>query len=98
MKVSRSIIYTIVIITFLIAVKVIWIGCATRYIDTVSTEFKDVEGRFIYLHHSMNDGPEELLGNMPFMIGPQFQGEWALYTCSMFSAALTNLCILYPQL
>lgn len=97
MKVNRSIIYTIVIITFLIAVKVIWMSRATRYLDTVSTEFKDVEGRLLYLHHSMNDGPEELLANMPSMIGPQFQGEWALYTCSMLSTALTNLCILYPE-
>ena len=97
MKVYRSIIYTIVVITFLITVKVIWVSRATRYIDTVSTEFEDVEGRCIYLHHSMNDGPEELLGNMPSMIGPQFQGEWALYTCSLLSTALTNLRILYPE-
>lgn len=97
MKVYRSIIYTIVVITFLITVKVIWVSRATRHIDTVSTEFEDVEGRCIYLHHSMNDGPEELLGNMPSMIGPQFQGEWALYTCSMLSTALTNLRILYPE-
>ena len=34
---------------------------------------------------------------MPSGIGEQFQGEWALYTCSMTSAALANIAILYPQ-
>jgi hypothetical protein len=34
---------------------------------------------------------------MPRGIGEQFQGEWALYTCSMTAAALANIAILYPQ-
>ena len=34
---------------------------------------------------------------MPSGIGEQFQGEWALYTCSMTTAALANIAILYPQ-
>jgi hypothetical protein len=34
---------------------------------------------------------------MPSGIGTQFQGEWALYTCSMTSAALANIAFLYPQ-
>lgn len=74
---------------------------ATRYIqcnsDTIKTEKKDIEGRSLFIHHSMDDGPVELLDNMPSLIGPQFQGEWALYTCSMLSAALTNMSILYPE-
>ena len=41
--------------------------------------------------------PQELLNEMPSGIGEQFQGEWALYTCSMTSAALANIAILYPQ-
>ncbi len=34
---------------------------------------------------------------MPGVIGPQFQGEWAMYSCSMLSAALVNVSILYPE-
>lgn len=34
---------------------------------------------------------------MPSGIGTQFQGEWALYSCSMFSAALVNISQLYPE-
>ena len=34
---------------------------------------------------------------MPAIIGTQFQGEWALYSCSMLTAALTNITQLYPE-
>ncbi|HIT46469.1 MAG TPA: hypothetical protein IAC35_01270 [Candidatus Cryptobacteroides merdipullorum] len=41
--------------------------------------------------------PEKLLDEMPAAIGPQFQGEWALYTCSMLAAALENISGIYPE-
>ena len=31
------------------------------------------------------------------VIGEQFQGEWALYSCSMLSAALVNISSIYPE-
>ena len=34
---------------------------------------------------------------MPGGIDAQFQGEWALYTCSMTTTALANIAMLYPQ-
>ena len=34
---------------------------------------------------------------MPAAVGPQFQGEWALYSCSMLSASLVNLAKIYPE-
>lgn len=34
---------------------------------------------------------------MPGGIGLQFQGEWALYSCSMLAKALTNIGVLYPE-
>ncbi|MCS3062634.1 hypothetical protein NXX40_07655 [Parabacteroides distasonis] len=34
---------------------------------------------------------------MPEGIGTQFQGEWALYSCSMLAAALFNMSKLYPE-
>lgn len=41
--------------------------------------------------------PEEVLNEMPSSIGVQFQGEWALYSCSMLSAALVDMSKLYPE-
>lgn len=34
---------------------------------------------------------------MPGGIGLQFQGEWALYSCSMLTEALSNIAVLYPE-
>lgn len=34
---------------------------------------------------------------MPGGIGLQFQGEWALYSCSMLTEALSNIAELYPE-
>ena len=42
--------------------------------------------------------PEELIAKMPEAIGRQFQGEWAIYACSMTACALCNLIRLYPEL
>lgn len=41
--------------------------------------------------------PQVVLNEMPAAIGTQFQGEWALYSCSMLSAALVNISQLYPE-
>lgn len=41
--------------------------------------------------------PEAVLDAMPSGIGTQFQGEWAMYSCSMLSAALVNISKLYPE-
>lgn len=42
--------------------------------------------------------PEELIAKMPEVIGRQFQGEWAIYACSMTACALCNLIRLYPEI
>jgi len=34
---------------------------------------------------------------MPAAVGEQFQGEWALYSCSMYCAALVNIAKIYPE-
>ena len=41
--------------------------------------------------------PMQLIDEMPKAVGPQFQGEWALYSCSMLSASLVNTTILYKE-
>ena len=34
---------------------------------------------------------------MPGGMDEQFQGEWAMYSCSMFAVALTNIARIYPE-
>lgn len=34
---------------------------------------------------------------MPGGMDAQFQGEWAMYSCSMFAVALTNIARIYPE-
>ena len=41
--------------------------------------------------------PRQLLNEMPGSIGLQFQGEWALYSCSMLAEALSNMTEFYPE-
>ena len=41
--------------------------------------------------------PRQLLREMPRGLELQFQGEWALYSCSMLSKALANISILFPE-
>ena len=44
------------------------------------------------------DDPEKLIKAMPEAIGRQFQGQWAIYACSMTAVALCNIIRLYPEL
>lgn len=41
--------------------------------------------------------PETLVNKAPSMIGREYQGEWAIYCCSMLSHALANISYLYPD-
>lgn len=41
--------------------------------------------------------PETLMNEAPSMIGREYQGEWAIYCCSMLTHALTNVGYLYPE-
>ena len=87
----------LVVIVFLVLGKVIWGSCATSGHGSFEGEKKDIIRRANYLTEKVCTTPQGLLDEMPSGIGEQFQGEWALYTCSMTSAALANIAILYPQ-
>ena len=80
-----------------ILVKSIWVMCATSGHGSFDTERKEIIHRANYLTLKVATSPQKLLDEMPSGIGEQFQGEWALYTCSMTCAALANIAILYPQ-
>ena len=41
--------------------------------------------------------PEQLMNEAPAMIGREYQGEWAIYCCSMLTHALANISVLYPE-
>jgi hypothetical protein len=97
MKKKRSMIICIVIILGLFATKAIWVRCATSGHGSFDSEKKEIIRRANFLTSKVATSPQELLGEMASGIGAQFQGEWALYTCSMTSAALANIAILYPQ-
>ena len=85
------------VIVALILTKVVWVWCYCAENRTFESEKKDILERRAYLIDKVITSPENLLDEMPSAIGPQFQGEWALYTCSMLTAALENISRLYPE-
>lgn len=97
MKKKRNMVICIAIILGLIATKAIWVRCATSGHGSFDSEKKEIIRRANYLTSKVATTPQQLLDEMPSGIGRQFQGEWALYSCSMTCAALTNITILYPQ-
>ena len=85
------------IIISLIVIKVVWVVCATSGLGDWDSERKDIIRRANYLTERVATSPQQVMDEMPSGIGGQFKGEWALYTCSMTSAALANIALLYPQ-
>ena len=96
-KTKKRMIIVLVIIVSIVVVKVCWVSCSTIGHGTYEGEKKEIIRRANYLTSMVCTTPQGLLDEMPSGIGEQFQGEWALYTCSMTSAALANIAILYPQ-
>ena len=96
-KAKKRMIIILIIIVFLVVAKVFWVTCATIGHGSYEGEKKEIIRRANYLTSKVITTPQALLGEMPSGIGTQFQGEWALYTCSMTSAALANIAMLYPQ-
>lgn len=61
-------------------------------------EKEDILERANYLcERIIKDNPEALMQEAPKMIGREYQGEWAIYCCSMLTHALVNISILYPE-
>ena len=97
MKKKMSMVICIVVIFGLIAIKAIWVSCATSGHGSFDSERKEIIRRANYLTLKVATTPQKLLDEMPSGIGEQFQGEWAIYSCSMTCAALANIAILYPK-
>lgn len=86
-----------IIILSLLLVKVIWVGCSCWNLGSFEGEKNDLLQRKNYLVGKIMVEPRQLLNEMPGDIGLQFQGEWALYSCSMLAEALSNMAELYPE-
>ena len=96
-KAIKKMVIICLIVAALITIKVIWVVSATIGHGSFEGERKEIVRRANYLTSMVCTTPQDLLNEMPSGIGAQFQGEWAIYSCSMTSAALANIAILYPQ-
>jgi hypothetical protein len=70
---------------------------ACHDIKSIETEKQDILQRRNWLVQNVMTTPQQLINAMPVEIGAQFQGEWALYSCSMLTKALSNIAQLYPE-
>lgn len=76
-------------------------GASTLYMrperGNIAGERADIIARRDYLQSKLLTSPGRVIGLMPAIVGEQFQGEWALYSCSMLAASLVNISALYPD-
>lgn len=87
----------IIIVLSLILIRVVWVAWSCWNNGHPGDEKKELLERKNYLVGKVIVSPRQLLDEMPAKIGEQFQGEWALYSCSMLAEALTNMARLYPE-
>ena len=95
-KMKVLLIVLLVILAFVV-VKAVWVGIATRHHGGFASEKEDILSRRDFLLEKVMTSPQQLIDEMPRLVGPQFQGEWALYSCSMLSAALVNTTLIYGE-
>ena len=81
----------------LILAKVIWVIYGTFWHGNLVKEEAEVVRRANYLISKVASSPKQLMDAMPRQIPSQFQGEWAIYSCSMTCKALANIAALYSQ-
>ena len=96
-KLMKVIIICLAIIVVPIIIKVIWVGIATRHNGDFESGKADILARRDFLIEKVMTSPQKLIDEMPAIVGSQFQGEWALYSCSMLSAALVNTTLIYDE-
>lgn len=94
----KTFVYVLVgLILSIVIGKAAWMGICNRNLGSFESEKADILNRRNYLIEKVIVEPEQLLAEMPAAVGPQFQGEWALYSASMLSAALANISKIYPE-
>lgn len=85
------------IIILLVVAKIAWVFFAMRGQGSMEKEKSQILCRANYLVSKVATSPEQLFNEMPSSIGEQFQGEWALYSCSMTVAGLVNIALQFPE-
>lgn len=93
----KVLLIVLLVILAFIVVKAVWVGIATRHHGDFVSEKEDILSRRDFLLEKVMTSPQQLIDEMPRLVGPQFQGEWALYSCSMLSAALVNTTLIYGE-
>lgn len=81
----------------ILLIKILWVACSCWNNGNFDEEKNDLLQRKNYLVEKIVVEPRQVLDEMPASIGLQFQGEWALYSCSMLAEALSNIAELYPE-
>lgn len=91
---GRVVAYTSLTLFFILlkASSVAWMRAEAK-----EDERADILERRDYLLGKLITSPKRVVNQMPSIVGAQFQGEWALYSCSMLSAALANISTTYPD-
>ena len=91
---GRVVVYTSLALLFILlkASSVAWMRAEAK-----EDERADILERRDYLLGRLITSPKRVIDQMPSIVGAQFQGEWALYSCSMLSAALVNISTTYPE-
>ena len=87
----------IIVIAVIFALKWLWVEISTGGQGSFDGEKSEILRRRNYLAGKLITSPRAVLNEMPDGIGSQFKGEWAIYSCSMFTAALVNIGKLYPE-
>lgn len=88
---------TVAVVLFFVVLKMVSVAWMSREHGSFESEKEDILARRDYLVDELVTTPRKVLRAMPNAIGAQFKGEWALYSCSMLSAALVNISDLYPE-
>lgn len=95
-KLGSVVKYSLILGVFIV-LKVLSVPYMCREHNSADSEKEDILERRNYLVDKLVTTPRKVLNEMPPGVGTQFQEEWALYSCSMLSAALVNLSHLYPE-
>ena len=93
----RMILKTVIALSFLFALKWLWVTISTIGHGSYEGEKTEILRRRNYLTNKLVSSPDIVLSEMPGGIGSHFQGEWAMYSCSMLSASLVNISLLFPE-
>ena len=97
MKRMRILLILLAAILLVIIGKMVWVAVMTRHLGSFESERTDILKRRSYLLEKVVTDPQGLVDAMPPVFGEHYQGEWAIYSTSMLSAALVNSAILYPE-